>query len=585
MATRRRSRRKTISGNLTDIQKRIRYLETRPAAGRLASKAVASRNLALRAVDADIVADNAIIRRSIAAAAVGTGQIEQDSITNALIATNAVNADSIEPGAVGTTEIATDAVTTDKIATDAITNNELATNSVNADSIAPGSVGENELADSSVTTGKINSAAITTDKIDNAAITTAKIGDLEVTDEKIDGISGEKIIGGIDGNLINNGTVDEDKISGVYTTTFVGLIESDQIDELDGSKLVDRSVDSLQIAGDSISTFHLDTDAVYNENIIENAVYGRGTAFGQSSILNASINGDDMAFGAVGPSELADLAVERRHMSDSVIIARMINAGAVQTAGIQNLAVTTAKINDGAVTTEKIGNAEISFGKLSATAYGPIVNNGMLAGTGITKTVLSGSQPAAGKVQLSVNTGSGASQAAEGNHVHGTGGYSAAGSSGVPSHTHPVSINDTSTSNGSHGGHSTSGGGEATRGAHTHVVGISGNTGAPSTIKLKKEVTDYSMVDVKNLLNLNLKRYKYKNQVRHLQEGREWMYGYIAEEVEQLGIEEIVGYDENKEPNAINYSLLSTLVLELVKVQQTEIDSLKEEIQRLKEKI
>ena len=93
------------------------------------------------------------------------------------------------------------------------------------------------------------------------------------------------------------------------------------------------------------------------------------------------------------------------------------------------------------------------------------------------------------------------------------------------------------------------------------------------------------MVDVKNLLNLNLKRYKYKNQVRDLQEGREWMYGYIAEEVEELGIKEIVGYDENNEPNAINYGLLSTLVLELVKVQQTEIDSLKEEIQRLKEKI
>jgi hypothetical protein len=584
MATRRRSRRKTISGNLTDIQKRIRYLETRPAAGRLASKAVATRNLALRAVDADIVADNAIIRRSIAAAAVGTGQIEQDSITNALIATNAVNADSIEPGAVGTGELATDAVTTDKIATNAVTTNEMApdsvtnsqiaTDAVTADSVSPGAIGTNELAD----------LGVTTDKIGNAAITTSKIGDLEVTDEKIDGISGEKIIGGIDGNLINDGTVSEDKVSGVFTTAFVGVIESDQILELDGSKLMNRSVDDLQIAENAITTFHLDTDSVYNENISANSVYGRGFS-GGDSILNATINGDDMAFGAVGPSELADLAVERRHMSDNVIISRMINAGAVQTAGIQNLAVTTGKINDLAVTTEKIGNAEVTVGKISATAMGPIVNAGLLAGTGITKTVLSGSQPAAGKVQISVNTGSGASQAAEGDHVHGTGGYSAAGSSGVPSHTHPVSINDTSTSNGDHSGHSTAGGGAATRGAHTHVVSISGNTGSPSTIKLKKEITDYSMVDVKNLLNLNLKRYKYKNQVRDLQEGREWMYGYIAEEVEELGIKEIVGYDENNEPNAINYGLLSTLVLELVKVQQTEIDSLKEEIQRLKEKI
>jgi hypothetical protein len=175
--------------------------------------------------------------------------------------------------------------------------------------------------------------------------------------------------------------------------------------------------------------------------------------------------------------------------------------------------------------------------------------------------------------------GSGSTQAAAGNHVHGSGGYSSVGSAGVPSHTHPISFSTTATG-GVHAGHSI-----PNNGGHSHSVSASGTSGTPSTIKLKKEVTDYSIVDVKNLLNLNLKRYKYKNQARHLQEGREWMYGYIAEEVEELGIQEIVGYDENKEPNAINYGLLSTLVLELVKVQQTEIDSLKEEIQRLKEKI
>jgi hypothetical protein len=63
------------------------------------------------------------------------------------------------------------------------------------------------------------------------------------------------------------------------------------------------------------------------------------------------------------------------------------------------------------------------------------------------------------------------------------------------------------------------------------------------------------------------------------------MHGYIAEEVLELGFEELLGYDEKGEPASLNYGLLSTLILELVKVQQTEIDSLKEEIQRLKEKI
>ena len=245
-------------------------------------------------------------------------------------------------------------------------------------------------------------------------------------------------------------------------------------------------------------------------------------------------------------------------MQDDVIIARMINAGAVQTEKIQNLAVTGAKIANGTVTNAKIDT--VSYEKI--VGPGNLVQNGITLAnsSGLNGSLLGGSQPAAGRFSISVQFGLGNLDVARGDHVHSGGGT-------VPSHTHSFS-DESSTNSGA---------------SHTHFV--SGTTGTPSTLKLKKEITDYSMVDVKNLLNLNLKRYKYKNQARNLQEGREWMYGYIAEEVEELGIQEIIGYDENKEPNAINYSLLSTLVLELVKVQQTEIDSLKEEIQRLKEKI
>jgi hypothetical protein len=242
----------------------------------------------------------------------------------------------------------------------------------------------------------------------------------------------------------------------------------------------------------------------------------------------------------------------------------MINAGAVQTEKIQNLAVTNAKIDNGTITGGKIQDSTITANKIFG---GTNIITGVSAGTGVTVSSVAGTNGRVVTVSSSssLTLGSGSTQAAAGNHVHGTGGYSSVGGGGVPSHTHSFS-DTTSNSTG-----------------HTHQV--SGTTGTPSTLKLKKEITDYSMVDVKNLLNLNLKRYKYKNQARNLQEGREWMYGYIAEEVEELGIKEIVGYDKNKEPNAINYGLLSTLVLELVKVQQTEIDSLKEEIQRLKEKI
>ena len=45
MPSRRRSRNKSIAGNITDVQKRLRYLETRPAPSQLAKKVVATKNI------------------------------------------------------------------------------------------------------------------------------------------------------------------------------------------------------------------------------------------------------------------------------------------------------------------------------------------------------------------------------------------------------------------------------------------------------------------------------------------------------------------------------------------------------------
>jgi hypothetical protein len=530
MPSRRRSRIRSISGNISDVQKRLRYLETRPAPSQLARKVVATQNIALRAIQPEVVADAAIVRRTLAPEAVISANLSVVGDPDGA----AVATDNIQLEAVDTPQVADEAITNDKLA-GSISNDKLDDIAddkiigVSASKIGPDLLIDDQL--DGISSSKLI-GNVQDDQIDG--ISASKIGPDLIQDEQIDGISGEKIIGGVDGALIVDRSIEAIKINGVEASVIIGNIQADQIEP--------DSITEDQIATDGVGYDELQADSVGTPQIIN------------GSVIDISID---------------DLAIQRRHIDDNVIIARMINAGAVETAKIQNDAVTRAKIGPLAVGNAELGTAAVSAVKCDASVVVTVNTFGAAL-----SRVRSG-----GQVDIQLSTGSGSAQVAAGNHTHGTGGYTAAGSSGVPSHTHPISISS-SASGGVHAGHSI-----PNNGSHSHTVSVSGTSGTPSTIKLKKEISDYAMLDVKNLLNLNLKRYKYKNQARNLQEGREWMYGYIAEEVEELGIREIVGYDENKEPNAINYGLLSTLVLELVKVQQTEIDSLKEEIQRLKEKI
>jgi hypothetical protein len=526
VATRRRSRRKTISGNLTDIQKRVRYLETRPAPSKLANKVVATKNIAIESITEELVVTNAITRRLVAPAAIVSGNLS-------------VVGDS-DGAAVATENIQLEAVDTPQVADQAITNDKLA-----------GDISDDKI--TSVSASKIGPDLLQDDQLDGIA-TTKLIGDIE--DSQIAGISGSKIIGGVDGDLIVNGSIEAIKIAGVNSTVLIGGIQADQIDGVNADAII-GNIQGNQIEPESITENELGYDSVGFDELQANSV---GTAQLQEFSVVEVI--------------LDDLSVSRRTIQDDAIIARMINNGAVVTAGIQNLAVTNGKIANDAITTAKIANQNITEAKITS---GTGIITAVTAGFGLATTEAVATYGS--RVIIGASAGPGSAQVARGDHTH--------SASGVPSHTHPVnaSISGAVTGAGTHGGHT----GAGNNGGHTHSVTINSaiSTSAPSSLKLKKEISDYQPLDIKNILNLKLKKYKYKNQLRHLHEGinREWMHGYIAEEVQELGFEELLGYDEKGEPASLNYGLLSTLVLELVKVQQTEIDSLKEEIQRLKEKI
>ena len=556
MPSRRRSRIKSISGNISDVQKRLRYLETRPAPAQLARKVVATQNIALRAVVPDVVADAAIVRRTLA--------------PEAVISANLSVVGDVDDAAVATENIQLEAVDTPQVADLAITNEKLAGDiaddkitSVSASKVGPDLLQDDQL--DGMSTSKLIGDVLDT-QIDS--VSASKIGPDLIQDDQLDGISTSKFIG----------TVSSDQIDSVDAATItVGLIMDDQIDGISGEKIIGGIDGALIVSGsipeysfeeDVIGTYELKPDAVFNENIYPNSVYGREAVDGQSSILFGSINKNDLAAYAVGALEIEDLAIERRHLNDDVIISRMINNGAVQTAGIGNLQVTNAKIADGTITSAKIADNTITSGKISTGSYGTIVVGGLTVSSPLVKSTVTGG-PAAGDAFVSISVGTGSTQVAAGDHTH-------SGGTTVPGHTHPFTITQD--------GSNTTGAASAGT-AHTHNYGraTGGTVGTNSTIRVKKEISEYKPLDISKLLNLKLMKYKYKNEYRHLHPNREWMYGYMAEDLIENDFEEVIGYDKDGLPDTVNYGLISIFVLELVKKHQNEIDSLKEEIQRLKE--
>jgi len=342
--------------------------------------------------------------------------------------------------------------------------------------------------------------------------------------------------------------VDSDQIA-------LGAIANDNLEDaaISASKLADNSVTNRAVAPGAIGTAELQNSSVGNAQLQNNSV-------GQDQIQNNAVGSNEIRDGAVGQSEIASGAVTEGKIGNGEVTRDKIANGAINADKLANLAVTTAKIDNGAVRTAKIGDGQVTNAKLDATAvtFGKVaVGTSILTGFSVVSPLTRSfnTQTIGTSVTAGVTIDNVFNSVARGNHTHGFSesfintGAASAGTAHVHGYWRTTSVNITSSSQ-----------------------------------EVKTGISDHTPEDPYRLLNLRLKRYKYKRSKRGLQDSanREWMYGYIAEEVQQAGIEEILGYDSEGKVDSINYGLLSALVLELVRAQQGEIDSLKEELQRLR---
>ncbi len=99
-----------------------------------------------------------------------------------------------------------------------------------------------------------------------------------------------------------------------------------------------------------------------------------------------------------------------------------------------------------------------------------------------------------------------------------------------------------------------------------------------SSRRYKKNITPLD-ADFHKILDLEPKKFQMKEGFG---EPNKWTFGYIAEELDEMGLTWLCNYDKEKRPDGVKYKKIAMFVLEVVKEQQNKLRSLEDELQTLK---
>lgn len=377
-----------------------------------------------------------------------------------------------------------------------------------------------------VGTDQIAPNSIANDQIQADAIKRAQIDNLAVGTEEIDNLAVTDTKLATDA-VISDKIKDGAVIDGKLGNASVNLVN-----------MKPNSVDNTQLITDSVNFRTVDTNAIGNENMLDNSV-------GNSEMQNDSVGNAELRNDSVGFAELQSSSVGTSTLQTGSVTQSRIASGAVGSTQLANGAVTSDKLGVLAVTAGKINSGAVNqLPIIASNVRTALVQAGVSSGVGLTRTLTSTG------VSLAVTFGDTSQTAARGNHGHGM----------TASDSNVIVLSS-----------------NVARSTHRHTI-LQG-----SSRDFKKNITDHTVANPKNILSLVPKRYQYKNSKRAWQEGqgREWLHGYMVEDILDLGFEELVGYDKDGKADSLNYSLLSMVILEVVKEQQKEIDNLKEKLERL----
>lgn len=118
-----------------------------------------------------------------------------------------------------------------------------------------------------------------------------------------------------------------------------------------------------------------------------------------------------------------------------------------------------------------------------------------------------------------------------------------------------------------------------------HVAGNGLVTKATSSRKYKTNFEDVSYSEL--VLDVELQRFQYKDEIRNYEDNPVEMMlprhqlGVIAEDVEELGLKDVMVYDQAGLPDSVNYDRFGLLLVPIVKKQRQQIAELTDRINAL----
>jgi hypothetical protein len=486
---------------------------------------------------------------------ISNAKLVNDAVTAAKIATSAITETKIANDAVTTPKLVANAITADKIVSSAITADKIATNAVTAGKILAGSIDVLKLAAGTISVNNLESGTLSATSFIRAG--TAGSSRIEISSAAVPAssiLAGLYIYNGstavlqapLGGGLTITGSLTATQIStssGNFSVNSSGILSATNA-IIDGSITADGgTIGGIVIAADAIqngassgaSTFRLDSSGV----IRAGASSGSAVMISPTLGIYHSTDGGSTASGrftlGLASSTISGWTLGTSTLSSSSGNLTLNSNGTITTTGTAGgYANNTLTISGGKISADKVIYLETD---LSTGIIDVIASRIYLQAP----TEITGGLLATGSVTFGV-TGSL---------------FEFLSSSG--------NVRVAQTYNNDMGG--------TTRAMRVSTTGTYGYVS--STRRRKEQIDNYS-INSEGLLNLPVKKFKYINDETGVQQ-----YGFIAEEAQDLGLDELIQYDSTGVPDYFAYETLPIFLLQLIQEQDSSIKTLKARLDAL----